>query len=363
MVCKRYFSPEFLNDFFKKTKNQVELDVLGYSVNGLPIYKLHFGGGEQKIFMWSQMHGNETTTTKAIIDLITWLLQPDQNIFLKEFTFYIIPQLNPDGAKAYSRFNANQCDLNRDAIKLSQPESKLLRKAYERITPNYALNLHGQRTIYGAGLNGGPATLSFLAPSADLERSITPARKIAMSAIASIHRALQKELPEGIGRYDDTFNPNCVGDAFTRDGTPTILFEAGHYPGDYQREISRKFVFKAFKALLDYLKNDSKILTVDDYLNIPTNTKSYVDLIVSNIDISINDKIYKNQQLAIQYHEELRDGEVMFIPRFHSFGDQLSQKAHKYLDFPNNYFNNIIPFVQDKIIKKTKFDKLFSVDL
>ena len=46
--------------------------------------------------------------------------------YIKNFTFYIIPQLNPDGAKLYTRNNFNDVDLNRDAIKLSQPESKCL---------------------------------------------------------------------------------------------------------------------------------------------------------------------------------------------------------------------------------------------
>ena len=46
---------------------------------------------------------------------------------LKACTLYIIPILNPDGAKAYTRLNANEVDLNRDAQDLSQPESKVLR--------------------------------------------------------------------------------------------------------------------------------------------------------------------------------------------------------------------------------------------
>ena len=54
-----------------------------------------------------------------------------------------------------------------------------------------------------------------------------------MIAISSIRNELEKQLPGGISRYDDQFNPNCVGDYFTKCGTPTILFEAGHYINDY----------------------------------------------------------------------------------------------------------------------------------
>ena len=362
MIYKRYFPPKILNDFLKNHNDRLDYNILGHSVNNLPIYELNIGTGKKRILMWSQMHGNESTTTKALLDFIPWLLDSNQKNLLNTFTFYIIPQLNPDGAEAYTRLNANQFDLNRDAIELSQPESLLLRNAYDRITPDYALNLHGQRTIYSAGLNGGPATLSFLAPSADLDRSITSARKTAMSAIVSIYMALCKELPDGIGRYDDTFNPNCVGDTFTRKGTPTILFEAGHYPGDYQREMCRKFVFKALKALIKYLENDNEVYSIEQYLKIPKNTDDYVDLIVSNIDISVDGKILKNQQLAIQYIEELKDGEVIFTPSFHDFGGQLSQKAHRYVDLSFDDLSDSILYFKDKIIKNSKFDKLFSVN-
>ena len=51
-----------------------------------------------------------------------------------------------------------------------------------------------------------------------------------MFIIQSINSVLKKFLPNQIGRYDDTFNPNCVGDQFQASGVPTVLFEAGHYP-------------------------------------------------------------------------------------------------------------------------------------
>lgn len=361
MNNKRYFPPELLDTFLKKLPKEVKQDILGYSVKGLPIYELKIGRGYQNILMWSQMHGNESTTTKALMDLIPWLLNPEQNQLLDTFTFYMIPQLNPDGAMNFTRLNANDVDLNRDAITLSQPESKVLRLAYERIAPAYALNLHGQRTIYGAGPTGNPATLSFLAPSADLQRSITPARAIAMSCIAAIKKGLEGDLPNGIGRYDDSFNPNCVGDSFTQGGTPTLLFEAGHYPDDYPREKSRKYIFKAYKILFQYLLNQNNINGVKDYMKIPENTTDYVDLMVSNIDIVDKGVTYKNQQLTIQYVEQLTNGVVIFIPKLVAYGTQLTQKAHRYLNLTQTESNESLLFQEDKLIENTGFAKLFSL--
>ncbi len=363
MKNKRYFPPKLLKNFLDVYSELIINNILGYSVKGLPIYELQIGFGKQKILMWSQMHGNETTTTKALFELVPWLLDSKQKSILSAFTFFIIPQLNPDGSKSYSRLNANQIDLNRDALKLTQPESQLLIQAYERITPDYALNLHGQRTIYGAGRNGGPSTISFLAPSADLERTITPARSSAMSAIAHIYKSLKKELPNGISRYDDTFNPNCVGDLFSKSGTPTILFEAGHFPGDYDREYSKKYIFESFKILFNYLLNNNATSGVNDYLNIPQNMKNFVDLIVSNVNITVNGMILENQQIAIQYIEELINGEIVFLPTLHSYGTYLNKlKSHRNIKLSGDDSNETLPFIKDKIIKNSKFYKLFSLD-
>ena len=42
----------------------------------------------------------------------------------KEITLKIIPILNPDGAQQYTRKNANEIDLNRDAVERVAKESQ-----------------------------------------------------------------------------------------------------------------------------------------------------------------------------------------------------------------------------------------------
>ena len=199
--------------------------VIGHSETGLPIYRICVGAGKTKILMWSQMHGNESTTTKSVFDLLRFL-QSDK-ILLETLQLSIIPILNPDGAKSYTRLNANQVDLNRDAIDLSQVESRILRKEFDEFSPDYAFNLHDQRTIFG--VEAKPATLSLLAPDLDKERSFNDCRNKAAELAASVFQGLQSSsIASQIGRFDDQFNPNCVGDAFQSLGVPTLLIEAGH---------------------------------------------------------------------------------------------------------------------------------------
>ena len=252
-ISGRYISPDFIEDFLKKLPSLFEVKTEGFSVEGRSISSVKFGSGKTKILMWSQMHGNESTTTKSLLDFFNFLQLKNQEKevvkILDNCTFFILPMLNPDGSFLWTRNNANDIDLNRDAQDLSQPESKILKSVFDRFKPDFCFNLHGQRTIYGFEKTGKPSILSFLAPSADEERSFGFSRKRSTHLISHIYTSLQSELAGNIGLYDDGFNNNCVGDAFQELGVPTILFEAGHFPGDYTREKTRTYIFYAILYL------------------------------------------------------------------------------------------------------------------
>ncbi|MGH9900006.1 MAG: M14 family zinc carboxypeptidase, partial [Pyrinomonadaceae bacterium] len=92
---------------------------VGKSYGGRAIYKMDFGSGPFKIFMWSQMHGDEPTATCALLDLF-YFLQQNRHLTLVEnisrkITLRAVPMLNPDGAELYQRRNMQGIDINRDA--------------------------------------------------------------------------------------------------------------------------------------------------------------------------------------------------------------------------------------------------------
>lgn len=304
--------------------------IIGDSVLGKPIYKYVIGSGKTRIFMWSQMHGNESTTTKALFDFLNLIYSDDQLgvKLLEEFTFCFLPMVNPDGAELYTRENANKVDLNRDSIDLSQPESQLLRQTFEEFQPHFCYNLHDQRTIYGAGDNGNVATVSFLAPSFNEERTINEVRSKAMNVIVAMNNELQKHIPNQVGRFDDSFNLNCVGDSFTFYKVPTILFEAGHYEDDYYREYTRKMIFIALVSGLQHIyENDVVDNKNDDYLQIPQNKIVFHDFIYKNVKINYDgNEIITN--FAAQYKEELIDGKIQFNAYIVEIGDLTGKYAH-----------------------------------
>jgi len=318
-----------LNDI-EPLLSKFQTEVIGKSVLGKPIFKYSIGTGKIKVFMWSQMHGNESTTTKALFDFFN-VIHSEEAIgvkLLQEFSFCFLPMVNPDGAELYTRENANKVDLNRDSVDLSQPESQLLRKTFEEFKPDFCYNLHDQRTIFGAGNTGNVATVSFLAPSFNENRDINDVRAKAMNVIVAMNDELQKHIPNQVGRFDDGFNINCIGDMFTSLNVPTILFEAGHFPRDYERENTRKMIFISLLSGLKHIyENDVVDNEIAKYLSISQNNIVFYDFLYKNIKINYDGKeIITN--FAAQYKEELIDGTIQFNAYIAEVGELQGKFGH-----------------------------------
>ena len=338
----RYITLDSIEPLLQKLNTEKQLQIIGKSVLGKPIYSYEIGEGKTKIFLWSQMHGNESTTTKALFDFLNVLHSGSElaQKLLKTFTFCSIPMLNPDGAKLYIRENANKVDLNRDSQALTQPENKLLRAVFESFKPDYCFNLHDQRTIFGVSDTGKPATLSFLAPSYNEEREINESRLKAINLIASVNEVLQQYLPNQIGRFDDSFNINCIGDTFQYLGVSTLLFEAGHFANDYEREETRKYVFIALISSFAIL-NENVIVSngIDKYLNIPQNKVVFYDFMYKNIKINY-DGIEIITNFAAQYKEELIENQICFTAYVSQIGELENYFGHFEYDADGAFYKD-----------------------
>ncbi len=345
----RYITLESITSLLEKLPSTFHLKQIGTSVLNRPIHSLTIGNGVTKILMWSQMHGNESTTTKAIFDLLNFLNEPSEvtTTILRNCTLCIIPMLNPDGSEAYTRENANEIDLNRDAQTRSQPESVVLRTIYDAFQPDFCFNLHGQRTIYSAGNHDKSAIISFLTPSEDAARSITLNRQKSMEIIVKMNEMLQKLIPNHVGRYDDGFNLNCVGDTFQSLGTPTVLFEAGHFPDDYHREETRKLIFYALIAAIQYIaSNKITGAFTEAYFEIPANEILHYDLLLKNVQTDENETF----DIGVMYQEILKNGKIHFEPYIEDKKMLKKSFAHKIIDF------------QERIAQKHIFQS-FSLDV
>ena len=278
----------------KKLPEFFTSQILGYSENNTPIYKITIGNGAKRILIWTQMHGNESTGTKAVFDLFCYFKSyyGKNNLILetilKNCTLVFIPILNPDGAELFTRENAKSIDLNRDAVLQRAVESRLLRQELESFNPKFCFNLHDQRSIFNVSGTNNPATISFLAPSEEITRKLTEGRKETMSVIVAMNQFIQQIIPNQVGRYTDEFYPSATGDNFQKLGHNTILIEAGHFKDDLNRDKVRKFNFYALLQGLNYIASTNNYSNYEPYFDIPNNDTNFLDIIYENLKLPLN---------------------------------------------------------------------------
>lgn len=275
----------------------LSVGVVGHSYLQREIYQISLGHGPICILAWSQMHGDEPTATAAIFDLLIEMPKHEQfEQIAKTFTIHFVPMLNPDGAEMQTRQNAQGIDINRDAVQLQSPEGQLLKKLVSELSPEIVFNLHDQAHHYKSGLHNEPATIAFLAPPFDQNRSIKPSRLRAMQIITRMRDTLESYIPNSIARYNDEYSNKCFGDSIAQTNTSVILIESGEARGDPNRQIARKMnriaIITAVESLLedayfDVKNSGSQEQSILRYNAIPMNVSgAYHDLILENVTVS-----------------------------------------------------------------------------
>ncbi len=335
----RYISPEKLFYYLEENFSD-SIEMIGKSFLQKPIYKMTIGTGTINVLAWSQMHGNESNATHAMLDLLVTLQQSEKlkdELFAKLKLDFIF-MLNPDGSEKWTRLNANGIDLNRDFHHEASTEIKFLKNTVASGDYDYALNLHEQRTIFTT--NGiHPATLSFLAPSEDVERTVTENRKKCMAVIGEVYQHLKEMIPDHIGRYSDEFYPASTGDNFIKGGLPTILFEGGHFVDDYTRKETRKYYTIALYYTLKAISRlDSGTDGWEIYAEIPENRETHYDIIYRNVKLNTPHECILD--IAVQYRETKEEGknDISFIPYVMEAGDVKKRKGWLEIDCTGKKF-------------------------
>ena len=135
-----------LEPVLKKLGPLFQVTLAGRSFESRPVFKIVCGSGERQILIWTQMHGNESTGTRAILDLFKWIESPGsmtqfRDELLENCTLTVLPMLNPDGSERYTRLDSQGIDLNRDVIEKKAPESQILQKVLAEVDPDYCFNM------------------------------------------------------------------------------------------------------------------------------------------------------------------------------------------------------------------------------
>lgn len=241
-IDNRRFKPE---DYWEALKPILESprfrrEQIGQSVQGRPLYAIHLGDGPVSVLAWSQMHGDESTASMGLLDILAWIADTDpdpvRDRLLHSITLTLVPVLNPDGAALFQRRNALGVDVNRDARNLSTPEGRALKGLHDRLQPDFGFNLHDQNARTTAGRGGKQVAIALLAPATSEDRSYNDVRSRARLVASRIASRLEGVIPGQVARYDDSFNPRAFGDLIQTWGTSTVLIESGAMAGDPQKQ-------------------------------------------------------------------------------------------------------------------------------
>lgn len=265
------------------------MEPIGESVEGRSIKHVWFGTGPMHVLLWSQMHGDESTATSALLDIMHIVAlhrasAPMQRL-LQQLTIHLVPMLNPDGAQRFQRRNAQGIDINRDALLLQAPEGRALKALRDRLQPALGFNLHNQNWRTSAG-KLKPASISLLAVAFDEARTETPGRLLAKRTCAVIRQAVDALAPGQVARYDDEFEVRAFGDNVTKWGTPVVLIETGPYPGDAaDRELIKLNVVAIMTALDALATGAVQAADAGLYASLPINDSNLYTVIIKNASI------------------------------------------------------------------------------
>ena len=145
--------------------------VIGYSVKGRPIIAYYYGSGSTTILFTGGIHGSEPSSTTT---MQAWASHLDSNApkIPAGKQVVIVPNTNPDGIAARSRYNANNVNLARNfatadwktdietssgtmaggggPAPMSEPETRALASITSQVNPRVEVSFHASGRLVGA---------------------------------------------------------------------------------------------------------------------------------------------------------------------------------------------------------------------
>lgn len=332
-----YVPPEEVEAWLKEQSH----NILAYSFLNRPIYIVRWGVGSRKMLIWSQMHGNESTGLRTMMKLgADWNSSPEDYPFLQQFTIIYIPQLNPDGAIAWTRENAQGIDLNRDLRSLSSPEMQAFVQLLKEFNPDYALNLHDQRTTFMVGNKGIGAGLALAIPQCNplmnwKSAHINNRRRIRYGVLQMLTAG--KIDQQAVTYFDESYYPKAVGEFVQEFGAACLLVESGQFKDDWSREESVRRTGEFISCYLNELVNaeerfldweGNSALDNPESWGLEPNTPGMCDVILRKVRIHSGEKEWM-ADIAINFMGKLESGHFMLLPVWEEIGDLSHRKGRR----------------------------------
>ncbi|MEJ2205331.1 MAG: M14 family zinc carboxypeptidase [Gemmatimonadota bacterium] len=311
----------------------VSVEVAGHSAEGRAIRHITFGSGATTVLLWSQMHGNESTASMALADIIRFFRERSDHPVARRIadgaTIHVIPMLNPDGAQRFQRRNAQGIDVNRDARSLQTPEGQLLKRLSDELRPDFGFNLHDQAAAVRVGSSDRGVAIALLAPAFNEARDVDAKRRRAMQVASVLVESMRPLVTDHIAKYDDTFNPRAFGDLIGAWGASTVLIESGSWPDDPQKQHLRKANFVGILSALDAIATGRYAdYGPETYESLEYNGRRVPDLIIAGGTIAVPGLPVLEADILVNYDRPLLEEQGVIV----DIGDMGEREAQDTLD-------------------------------
>jgi len=252
IAAQEIINNQYYIDWAKKLKssNSIKHEVLGYSSQGRPLYKLESRNKLSKewLVILGRQHPPEITGALALFPFVETLLSDSElgQDYRNKYNILVIPNINPDGVYAGNwRHNANGVDLNRDWQNFGQVETQQINSYLEKLVDDgqkitFAIDFHSTRhdVFYAMPVDYGMenpyfvrhwlAALDTATPNFDvvIKPGNTPNNGVSKQYFADkfgVH-AITYEMGDNTDRHDIIFIAHKAADTLMK----TMLSNADH---------------------------------------------------------------------------------------------------------------------------------------
>ncbi|MCM0622283.1 M14 family zinc carboxypeptidase [Nocardioides bruguierae] len=220
-------------------RDALDLDVVGESLDGRPLYSAVVGDGPRTLAILTQQHGDEPMGTEAAVAFLREISAdtPQAAALREAVTVVVVPRINPDGFERYTdedfrdgidpRRNSADLDLNRlwgpdaDPDPATAPEVAAVEAVLAEHQPDLVVDYHHQVTYRTD--EGDMATMSVLwSTHPDVDPAVAADGRRAAAVVGA---ALERDGHATVTRYPESDTSTTARNGLGLDGYPALLIE------------------------------------------------------------------------------------------------------------------------------------------